>query len=247
MKLFDWHSEKRRKHCTAIIVAAGKATRMRGIDKTMVRLLGQPVIAHTIRAFEESESIDEIICVVRPDQIVGVETMVCNYEFSKVKKVIAGGETRMESVVAGLKACSPDTILVAIQDGARPLVSSEVIARAVGMALTYHAAAPSIAVKDTIKVADESGRVVTTPSRKTLRAVQTPQVFDRDLLMVAWERARKEELDYTDDCSAMEGLGVHVYLTEGSEENIKITTPLDLKIAEIVLKERMDDANRTRV
>ena len=106
------------------------------------------------------------------------------------------------------------------------------------MALSYHAAAPAIPVKDTIKVVGEDGRVESTPDRATLRAVQTPQVFDRDLLVAAWQRAKKEKLQYTDDCSAMEGLGVHVYLTEGSEENLKITTPLDLKIAELIMEGR---------
>ena len=131
-----------------------------------------------------------------------------------------------------------ETVLAAVQDGARPLVTEDMICRTVDMALSYHAAAPAIPVKDTIKVVGEDGRVESTPDRSTLRAVQTPQVFDKDLLVAAWQRAKKEKLQYTDDCSAMEGLGVHVYLTEGSEENLKITTPLDLKIAELIMEGR---------
>ena len=238
MKLFDWHREKRRTHCTAVIVAAGAATRMQGIDKIMTDLNGQPVIAHTIRAFQNASCIDEIVVVCREDQIAKIGEMKETYGFEKISAVVTGGDSRMESVEAGLRAASKATILAAVQDGARPLVTEEIIKRAVDTALSYHAAAPAIPLKDTVKVVDASGRVVETPPRDAMRAVQTPQVFDRDLLLAAWERARKEKLVYTDDCGAMEGLGVHVYLTEGSEENIKITTPLDLKLAEIVLKGR---------
>ena len=153
----------------------------------------------------------------------------------------------MESVQAGLNAASKETVLAAVQDGARPLVTEDIICRTVDMALSYHASAPAIPVKDTIKVIGEDGRVESTPDRETLRAVQTPQIFDRDLLLAAWQRAKKEKIPYTDDCGAMEGLGVHVYLTEGSEENLKITTPLDLKMAEMILEGRRANANRTRV
>ena len=238
MKLFDWHHEKNRTHCTAIIVAAGSATRMQGIDKVLARLKDEPVIVHTIRAFQNASCIDEIVVVARQDQLGKIGFLVDQYGFDKVHAVVAGGDSRMASVEAGLRAASKDTVLAAIQDGARPLVTEKVIKDAVDMALSYHASAPAIYVKDTIKVVDSAGRVVQTPERDMIRAVQTPQVFDRDLLLAAWERARSQRLNYTDDCGAMEGLGVHVYLTEGSEENIKITTPLDLKIAELIMKGR---------
>lgn len=238
MKIFDWHREKKWTHCTAVIVAAGSATRMKGVDKIMADLMGQPVIAHTVRAFQEAKCIDEIVLVAREDQLERMKALVRKYAFTKVQSVVEGGDSRMESVQAGLKAASKETVLVAVQDGARPLVSEELIKEVVDMGLSYHAAAPAIPVTDTIKVVGEDGRVERTPDRNTLRAVQTPQVFDRDLLLAAWQRAKKEKLSYTDDCSAMEGLGVHVYLTEGSPENIKITAPLDLKIAELVLQGR---------
>lgn len=238
MKVFDWHREKRWTHCTAVIVAAGSATRMQGVDKILTNLQGEPVIVHTIRSFQNASCIDEIVVVSRADQLETVRSLVDEKNFHKVYAVVPGGENRMESVQAGLQAASEKTVLVAIQDGARPLVTEDIICKTVDMALSYHAAAPAIPVKDTIKVVGEDGRVETTPTRETLRAVQTPQVFDRDLLLAAWQRARKERLSYTDDCGAMEGLGVHVYLTEGSEENIKITTPLDLKIAELILDGR---------
>ena len=238
MKIFDWHREKRWTHCTAVIVAAGSATRMRGVDKIMANLNGEPVIAHTIRSFEHARCIDEIVVVAREDRLEQMRQLVEEKGFTKVSAIVAGGKDRMESVQAGLNAASRETVLAAIQDGARPLVTEDMICRTVDMALSYHAAAPAIPVKDTIKVVGEDGRVESTPDRATLRAVQTPQVFDRDLLVAAWQRAKKEKLQYTDDCSAMEGLGVHVYLTEGSEEILKITTPLDLKIAELIMEGR---------
>ena len=239
MKIFDWHREKRWTHCTAVIVAAGSATRMRGVDKIMAELCGEPVIAHTIRSFEHARCIDEIVVVAREDRLEQMRQLVEEKKFTKVSAIVAGGKDRMESVQAGLNAASRETVLAAIQDGARPLVTEDMICRTVDMALSYHDAAPAIPVKDTIKVVGEDGRVESTPDRSTLRAVQTPQVFDRDLLVAAWQRAKKEKLQYTDDCSAMEGLGVHVYLTEGSEENLKITTPLDLKIAELIMEGRI--------
>ena len=238
MKIFDWHREKKRTHCTAIIVAAGSASRMQGIDKIMADLCGKPVIVHTMERFQNASCIDEIVIVARQDKLETMEKLVQEYHIDKVSAVVAGGDSRMESVEAGLKAASKNTILAAIQDGARPLVTEEIIKKTVDMALSYHAAAPAVPVKDTIKVVGEGGRVEETPDRASLRAVQTPQVFDRDLLMAAWQRARKEKLNYTDDCGAMEGLGVHVYLTEGSEENLKITTPLDMQVAELILKGR---------
>lgn len=238
MKLFDWHREKNRTHCAAIIVAAGSATRMQGVDKIMTDLAGEPVIVHTLRAFQRASCIDEIVVVTREDRIEPIRRLAESNGFDKVRSVVLGGDSRMESVEAGLRAASKKTILAAVHDGARPLVTEQLIKDTVDKALSYHASAPAVAVKDTIKVVDEDSRVVSTPDRSTLRAVQTPQVFDRDLLLAAWERARKEKLSYTDDCGAMEGMGIHVYLTEGSEENIKITTPLDLQVAELILQGR---------
>lgn len=238
MKIFDWHREKERTHCTAVVVAAGSASRMKGIDKIMADLGGKPVLLRTLEQFQNASCMDEIVVVARQDRLETVRQMVEAHGLDKVRAVVPGGDSRMESVFAGLQAASPNTVLAAIQDGARPLVTEKIIKETVDKALSYHAAAPAIPVKDTIKVVGEDGRVESTPNRDTLRAVQTPQIFDKDLLMAAWKRAKKEKLTYTDDCGAMEGLGIHVYLTEGSEENIKITTPLDLKVAELILKGR---------
>lgn len=239
MKLFGWTGKKNdRPICSAIIVAAGSSRRMGGVDKIMAELRGQSVIAHTIRAFEKSECIDEIIVVTRPELMAPIQQQIDTYGFTKVTQVISGGDTRIESVRRGLEAVRKDATLAAVQDGARPLVTPEIIRETVSKAQRCHAAAPGVPVKDTIKQIDDSGKVIATPVRDTLRAVQTPQVFDRDLLLAAWEKARTDEKSYTDDCGAMEGLGIPVYLTEGSEENIKITTPLDLILAEEILRRR---------
>ena len=155
----------------------------------------------------------------------------------KVKAVVVGGGSRQESVWLGLNALSKGMELAAIQDGALPLVTPALIDRTVRAAHSYGAAAPAIPVKDTIKV-EKSGLIESTPDRSTLRAVQTPQVFDFDLLRGALQKARNDGAEVTDDCSAVERLGMKIRLVEGEERNLKVTTPLDLKIAELLLEEK---------
>ena len=220
--------------CGAVIVAAGTASRMGGIDKVMAPLGGEPVILRTIRAFQESEVIQEIVVVTREDLIEPIRDL-CR-DMNKVCAVVCGGSSRPESVEKGLDALSKKVKLAAIQDGARPLVSWQVIDRTVRAAHSYGAAAPAIPVKDTIKQT-QCGFVTATPDSSTLQAVQTPQVFDKDLLRAALEQASKKKRPITDDCSAVELMGATVRLVEGEERNIKITTPLDLKIAEMLLEE----------
>ena len=220
--------------CGAVIVAAGSASRMGGIDKVMAKLAGEPMIVRTVRAFQQCDAIREIIIVTREDLIRPISNLCANME--KVKAVVVGGASRQESVWLGLNALSKDMKLAAIHDGARPLVSQAVIDRTVRAAHTYGAAAPAIPVKDTIKVV-KRGLVMATPDRATLRAVQTPQVFDFDLLRGALKKAEEENAAVTDDCSAVERLGMSIKIVEGDEGNLKITTPLDLKIAEMLLEE----------
>ena len=222
------------RYCGAVIVAAGNATRMGGIDKAMSELGGMPVIQRSVKAFQECDAIREIVVVTREDLLVKVMGLCKNYD--KVKAVVVGGKDRPESVSNGLNALSDKVKLAAIHDGARPLVSFEVIDRTVRAANSYGAAAPAIPVKDTIKSAS-GGLVTGTPDRATLRAVQTPQVLDFDLLRGALKQAQKEKLAITDDCSAVEHLGFKIKLVEGDERNIKITTPLDLKVAELFLED----------
>ena len=222
-------------YCGAVIVAAGSASRMGGIDKVMAPLGGVPMILRTVRAFEDCEAVKEIVIVTRKD-LMGPIAELCS-GFTKVRSVVQGGSSRQESVKLGLLAFSKEVRLAAVHDGARPLVSGELIDKVIRAAHSYGAAAPAIPVKDTIKVF-EGGFIAATPDRSTLRAVQTPQVMDRDLLLGALEKAEQEGIALTDDCSAVEHIGMRVRLVEGEERNLKVTTPLDLKIAELLLEEK---------
>ena len=222
------------KTCGAVIVAAGNASRMGGIDKVMAPLQGEPMLVRTVRAFQDCAAISEIVVVTRPDLIVPIMDLC--HDFSKLTMVIAGGSSRQESVQIGLLALSKKVKLAAIQDGARPLITESVIDRTVRAANTYGAAAPGIPVKDTVKTV-QGGVVTSTPDRSALRAIQTPQVFDIDLLKGALAQAKKDNAAVTDDCSAVERLGMSVKIVEGDERNIKVTTPMDLKIAEMLLEE----------
>ena len=221
------------KYCGAVIVAAGNASRMGGIDKVMAELNGEPMIVRTVRTFQTCEAIREIVIVTREDLIMPIMTLCA--DFDKVKAVVVGGASRAESVLMGLSALSAQVKLAAIQDGARPLVTHAVIDRTVRAAHSYGAAAPAIPVKDTIKVVT-GGVVSNTPDRKTLQAVQTPQVFDLELLKGALKKAFQDKAEITDDCSAVERLGMSVKIVEGDERNIKVTTPLDLAIAKLLLE-----------
>ena len=222
------------KTCGAVIVAAGSASRMGGIDKVMADLGGEPMILRTVRAFQNCDAIASIVIVTREDLIQPIAGL-CR-DMKKVVAVVAGGGSRQESVHLGLNALPKGTKLAAVHDGARPLISWQIIDRVVRAANTYGAAAPAIPVKDTIKVVS-GGLVQETPDRATLQAVQTPQVFDFDLLRGALKKAETDGASVTDDCSAVERTGMKIKIVEGDERNLKVTTPMDLKIAELLLEE----------
>lgn len=222
------------KQCGAVIVAAGSATRMGGIDKVMANLGGEPMIARTVRAFQNCDAITSIVIVTREDLIRPISDL-CR-DMKKVAAVVAGGSSRQKSVHLGLNALPKGMKLAAVHDGARPLISWQVIDRVVRAANTYGAAAPAIPVKDTIKVV-QGGLVKETPDRSSLMAVQTPQVFDFDLLRGALKKAEEDGTQVTDDCSAVERTGMRIKIVEGDERNLKVTTPMDLKIAELLLEE----------
>ena len=222
------------KYCGAVIVAAGTASRMGGIDKVMAELEGEPMILRTVRTFQTCDAIKEIIIVTRADLILPITNLCAGMD--KVKAVVLGGSSRQESVERGLSALSDKVKLAAVQDGARPLITHAVIDRTVRAAHSYGAAAPAIPVKDTIKVVT-GGVVTSTPDRKTLQAVQTPQVFDLDMLKGALKKAKEDGAEVTDDCSAVERLGMSIKIVEGDERNIKVTTPMDLKIAKQLLED----------
>ena len=223
--------------CTAVIVAAGTASRMQGIDKILCPMGNYPLLLYTLIPFQNSDSVDEIVIVTREDLMLPIGDLCRREGMHKVTRIVKGGASRTESVLEGLHAADPKADLVAIHDGARPFLPPEVLEHTIETARTRGAAAPAIPVKDTIKVS-ESGAVDATPRRETLFAVQTPQVFDAGLLKAALQSALTEHAALTDDCSAVERLGKEVYLTDGDEENIKITTPLDLIVAETILRRR---------
>lgn len=222
------------KRCGAVIVAAGSASRMKGKDKIMESLGGEPLIVKTVRAFQQADVISEIVIVTREDLIMQI-TGLCR-GFDKVRAVVAGGADRVASVQNGLNALSDKVKLAAIHDGARPLITGEVIDRTVRAAHTYGAAAPGVPVKDTVKIV-AGGVVKSTPDRKTLQAVQTPQVFDFDILRGALKRAVETGAQITDDCSAVELMGMSVKMVEGDERNMKVTTPIDLQIVRLLWEE----------
>lgn len=223
-----------RPYCSALVAAAGSSARMAGTDKLFVYLNGVPVLALTLQALDRCELIDEIVIATREESILKIGDLCNEYGIQKPVKIVPGGETRVESVLCAALNADPKAAFLAVHDGARPLVSQEVIRETILKAYECAAAAPATAVKDTIKVAD-GGVVTATPNRSALYAVQTPQVFDAELLKAALQSALEQHAEITDDCSAVERLGKKVYLVEGSYENIKITTPIDFAIAEKIL------------
>ncbi len=226
--------------CSAVIVSAGLARRMGGIDKVLAPLGELPVLVHTLYAFQDCPLIHEIIVVAREDLVVEVAGLCKEFNLDKVRKVIVGGQERIHSVQAGLQEVDPEADLIAIHDGARPLVTQEVIRDTVTRASLTGAAAPAIPLTDTIK-RTEDGLAVETVDRAQLWAVQTPQVFEAGLIRAAIQKAIDDGETLTDDCGAVERLGMKITLTSGSRENIKITTPLDLILGEAILQARAEE------
>ncbi len=222
--------------CTAVVVAAGESTRM-GRDKLFLELDGVPVLARTLTALNASQAVDEIILVTRVEKLDAAGAMRNQYGISKLNKIILGGKTRTESALAGVSEADKKAKIICIHDAVRPFVTDEIIQEAVHYAVLYQAAAPAIPVKDTIKLAAD-GVVTQTPDRSSLFAVQTPQAFQADIIKAALTRAVTEGKNYTDDCAAAEALGVKAHLSRGSEDNIKITTPSDLFLAEAIQRSR---------
>ncbi|MDR1329033.1 MAG: 2-C-methyl-D-erythritol 4-phosphate cytidylyltransferase [Oscillospiraceae bacterium] len=235
---------KKRKNVSAVIVAAGASERFGG-DKIFAELLGEPVILRTLRAFEGSPVIAEIILVTRESVIERAAELARDGGVTKLTQVTAGGNTRAESVLSGLFAVSKKSGFVAIHDGARPLVTKEIIGAAVAKAVKYSAAAPAVPVKATIKRAN-GGIVISTPERGELYEAQTPQVFAAELIRAAIELAVRRRESPPDDGAAVEALGAAVHLTKGSYENIKITTPEDMLIAEAILTGRAGKERSSR-
>ena len=223
--------------CSAVVAAAGSSRRMGGGNKLLLPLEGIPVLARTLQALDEAELVAEIVVAAREEDLLPIADLCKTYGIVKPVKIVRGGETRGASVLAAALECREDAAFIAVHDGARPLAEPELIDRVIRLAMRTNAAAPAVPVKDTIKVAAD-GKVVSTPDRETLRCVQTPQVFDGALLRAALQAALAADAPITDDCSAVERMGKEVYLTEGSYENIKITTPEDMALAAAILQRR---------
>lgn len=235
MGLFRRRKKEAGPSCSAVVVAAGSSTRM-GFDKVLAEVGGVPVIVRALRAFQEAPCVSEVVVVTRTELVPDVARLCQDYGLSKVTKVIRGGDSRTQSARLGTLECSPKAKLIAIHDGARPFVTARVIGDAVAQAAVNGAAAPAVPVKDTIKAARD-GLVEHTLDRASLYAVQTPQVFDGDLIRAALQKALDDGAELTDDCAAVERLGMKVALTAGDERNIKLTTPADLLIGEILAEE----------
>lgn len=229
--------ENRYSYVSAIIVAAGNSTRMGGVNKQFLLIDGVPVLIRTLRTFENCGLVNEIIIAAREEDIPTVFDMVKSYSVCKIKDIVKGGETRQESVYNAIRCTSPQSEYLAIHDGARPLVTGEIIAQTVAVAFHCGAAATGTRVKDTIKITNAEKQIVSTPDRAALWAVQTPQVFERRLYLDAMDTVRNSA-EFTDDCRLFEEAGKCVTIVEGSYENIKITTPEDVVLAEAILYRR---------
>ena len=220
---------------TAIIVAAGKSERMgAGTDKAFLSLVNKPVVAWSLMAFEKCAEIDRIVLVVRKDQQLAAKAVCQMFGISKLDKIVAGGNKRQDSVQAGLAVCDLDTRTVVVHDGARPLVTPELIAEVVKLGVRTGAATVGRRMIDTVKSVDKGTTITKTESREKLWQVQTPQAFQFRVLRDAYKALGKNEV--TDDCQAVEMNGGTVRIYESNRLNLKITTPDDLQVAAALLK-----------
>ena len=223
---------------SAIVLAAGRGSRMKSKEaKQFIEINGYPLLYYSLKVFDAS-IVDEIILVTGANDIDYVrENIVEKYGFNKVRRIVAGGKERFNSVSRGLKACDRRNKIIMIHDAARPCVTNSMIISSITAARRYKACTVGMPVKDTIKIVDEEGFGIETPDRKTLYQIQTPQTFARDVIMEAYDRLRQSgDSDITDDTMIVERyLDVKSKIIEGSYENIKVTTPEDIELAEMLL------------
>ena len=229
-----------------IIPAAGQGKRMGvGYNKQFIELMGLPILAHTVRLFEESSYVSEIVIVGSEGDLPDIKELVHHHKFTKVVAICQGGAQRQDSVRAGVQALSTTTQRVVVHDGARPLLTLQEFHRFLGETEEFSAAIMGLQLKDTVKRVDSSGQVLETLPREELRAVQTPQIFDRGILEEAHHKAAAVGYYGTDDATLVERMGHVVHMVEGSQENFKVTTLDDLWLAERVLA--MRDARCSKV
>lgn len=232
---------KEAKHCTAIIVAGGCGSRMgSSTTKQMMTVDGMPIVARTISVFEHCDKIKDIIIVAKKEEIPKYADFIKKYGFKKIRKVTCGGDTRQQSVLRGFDHISDKCDFVAIHDAARCLVTEQNILDVLSAAERYSGASAAAPAKDTIKVTDSKGFVLSTPDRATVWSAQTPQIFKTEVYRAAAYYAKEKGFEGTDDNSLVEWLGCKVKLVDCGYENIKITTPEDIPIAQTLLKLRKD-------
>lgn len=232
-------SDKRIKPTSAVIVAGGRSTRMGGdIPKQHHLICGLPVVVRTLKIFEECELIGDIVVVTRPDEAQIYENYRRQYDLRKLHAIVPGGDTRQKSVLCGFEAISPESEFVAIHDAARCLVTTDIIEAVCLAAYKTRAATAATAVCDTVKIADKRGFIVETANRDTVWLAQTPQVFNTTLYRAAAYTAREVDFEATDDNSLVERIQNPVRLVECGRENIKITSPADIPLAEEILEAR---------
>lgn len=226
----------------AVVPAAGVGSRMgTKVKKQYLHLQGRPILSHTLDVLEQTPEITGVVLVVAPGEEALVNELILqNGNFTKVLAVVPGGSHRQTSVYQGLLALPEDTELVVIHDGARPLIRTAEICDGIQQARVEGAVALAVPLKDTVKMVDQQGFVIETPPRDKLWAVQTPQIFLYDLIKAAHQKAAEQGILATDDCALVEALSHPVKLIMGSYENIKITTPEDLILAEAFLVNRID-------
>ena len=222
---------------SVIIVAAGSSSRMNGIDKQFLTINSKPVLLKSMLAFENCKAINEIIVVSREDNFDKIKSFADNFNITKFKTVISGGETRQQSVFNGINHISEECDIIAIHDGARPLILKSDIEKVIKDANKYGGATLGVPVKDTIKVIDSNGFIKSTPERSKLYITQTPQAFKKDIYLKGIEISKKYKTDFTDDCQLVEAIGIKVFMTIGNYKNIKITTEEDIIIAESLNEE----------
>jgi len=221
----------------ALIAAAGFGKRMNAkISKLFIPIFGKPILAYTIEKFEQCNFIEKIYLIVNQEEDFYSKDIILKYNFSKVQELIAGGETRQDSVYNGLKVLDPDTDIVAIHDGARPLIEETIIQESIEAAQEFGAAIAAIPLKDTVKRSGKDFFINETLNRQEIWRAQTPQTFKYSVILSAYHQAYKDKFFATDDAAIVERYGYKVKMIIGSEENIKITTPFDIIIAENFLK-----------
>jgi len=220
--------------CTAVIVAAGLSQRCKGEDKLFFLISGKPVLAYTIESFQECKMVNEIIIVAREEKYEYISDMCQKYGFDKVEKIMKGGESRTGSVINGVFAASTKSRFIAIHDGARPCADAQLVNRTITAAVKYNAAAPATKITSTVKKVNASV-ISETVERDDLYEIQTPQVFRAEIIKAALTNVMKKSIPVTDDCKAVELLGVPIYVVEGSRRNIKITDAADLHRVESMI------------